>query len=167
MTTVSRAFADGCVHLPNCSLNRDISKADALALGHHLSLMDPWKALGVSEDTLADYLSRLDPALFRYAVWVDNKLAGVVCIRYPWLRGPYIELLAIIKDFQNLRLGSEIMTFAEREARLVSKNLWVVTSEFNLKARQFYQRHGFIEISRLPDLVKPDFVEILLRKTWF
>jgi GNAT superfamily N-acetyltransferase len=161
-----KAFTDSCVSLPSCTLQLDFSEAEALALGNRLAAMDPWLTLGVGPTALAGYLVRDDPALFRYGVRVEGQVAGVVCVRHPWLRGPYIELLGITADYQNLRLGSEIMAFVEQEARLLSHNLWVVTSEFNVKARRFYQRHGFQEISHLPGLVKPGYVEILLRKSW-
>lgn len=166
MTTIQRAFAESFVALPSCRLKRDFTEAEALDLGNRLAAMDPWLTLDVGAKALAGYLVRDDPALFRYAVQVEGRLAGVVCIRHPWLRGPYIELLGITRDYQNLRLGSEIMAFVEQEARLLSHNLWVITSEFNVKARRFYERHGFLEISHLPGLVKPGYVEILLRKSW-
>jgi ribosomal protein S18 acetylase RimI-like enzyme len=95
---------------------------------------------------------------------VNDNLAGVICLRYPWLRGPYIELLGLIEIYRGQGIGSQLLNWAETEARYQSNNLWLLTSSFNELAQQFYSRHGFQQIGRIEGLIHTDYDELLLRK---
>ncbi|MFO1431570.1 MAG: GNAT family N-acetyltransferase [Candidatus Competibacteraceae bacterium] len=130
-----------------------------------LAGIDPWKTLNYPAIDLAHYLQAIDPALRRYAVHsTAGNLAGVICVRYPWLRGPYLELLGLTVDYQGLGLGGELMEWFTRQARLGARNAWVVVSVFNRRAHKFYRCHGFTEVGLIEGLVKPGYQEILLRK---
>ncbi|HYQ91468.1 MAG TPA: GNAT family N-acetyltransferase [Candidatus Competibacteraceae bacterium] len=130
-----------------------------------LAAMDPWKALNYRAADLAHYLRSIDPALWRYTTHsLTGNLAGVICVRYPWLRGPYLELLGLTPDHQGLGLGGELMEWFTQQARLCARNAWVVVSVFNRRAHMFYRRHGFTEVGVIEGLVKPGYQEILLRK---
>jgi len=105
---------------------------------------------------------RVDPGLHRFAVIIGEELGGVICVRYPWLLGPYLELMAILPNHQRRGIGREIISWLETQ--IAERNIWTVVSSFNHTARHFYQKSGFLEIAILPDLIKPGFAEILLRK---
>lgn len=145
-----------CVSLPS---------ADAAPLATRLAAMDPWKRLGYGAEPLGRYLAAVDPSLKRFAVQHEQKTIAVACIRYPWLRGPYLELLAVFPGNQGQGVGQAILAWFEDQARPSAKNLWTMTSEFNHPARRFYQAAGFIEIAPVADLVADGCNEILLRKT--
>ena len=130
-----------------------------------LAMMDPWKGLGYGASALSSYLAGPDPALNRFIVEEEGERVGVVCIRVPWLRGPYLELLAVLPHAQGQGVGHSILTWLEQEARRSANNLWTVTSEFNTRARRFYQAAGFVEVAPLPDLVISGYNELLLRKS--
>lgn len=121
---------------------------------------DPYLTLGYRAETLAAYLTRPDPALTRQAILQDGKLAGVLTMRKPWLRGPMIEMLALLPDAQGKGLGSQILERCKAEA---GKNLWTTVSAFHEPARRFYAKAGFEEIAALPGIVAEDQDEILLR----
>lgn len=163
-----KPFELSTVALGNCVLTKDLSENDAAGLGTLLAAMEPWLTLGVSSQGLAAYLRREDPALARYTVRLaeSDELAGVVCVRYPWLRGPYIELLGLSDSHQGKGVGRRILEWVESEVRHEARNLWVVTSAFNHRAQEFYRRHGFYEIGPLKGLVNRDCDEILFRKDW-
>jgi len=40
----------------------------------------------------------------------------------------------------------------------------ISVSSFNTEARRFYERQGFAEVALLPDLIKPGFDEVLMRR---
>ncbi|HEU4475158.1 MAG TPA: GNAT family N-acetyltransferase [Methyloceanibacter sp.] len=83
----------------------------------------------------------------------------------PWLKGPYLELLAILPQFQGQGIGGKLLDWFEREgSRLGARNLWVCASSFNARTIGFYERHGFKEAATLPGLVAEGYDEILLRK---
>lgn len=126
----------------------------------------PWSTLGISADALERYFGGEDASTRRYAIHSDGNIAGVASIRHPWLKGPYIELLAVFPDFQHKGLGTAFLDFIEADAmRLGSRNIWVCTSQFNEHAVHFYNKHGFKSAAALSDLVADGFTELLLRKT--
>ena len=136
------------------------------ALATALAAIPPWSTLGIPAEALTAFLQAEDPGAQRYAIVADDALAGVASSRFPWLKGPYVELLAILPGVQRRGLGRMVLSFVETEAkRLGARNVWVCASAFNSDAMRFYKRCGFTEAARLPDLVTDGFAETLLRKT--
>jgi GNAT superfamily N-acetyltransferase len=130
-----------------------------------LVAISPWSCLGYSAEGLAKYLRRSDPALKRYTLNSSGCMIGVICIRYPWLLGPYIEVVAVLKPYRRKGVARDIFQWIETEINASSKNMWTAVSSFNDSARNFYTRMGFVEIGPIPDLIKPGCTEILLRKS--
>jgi diamine N-acetyltransferase len=137
-------------------------EVDGISRG--LAAMDPWQALGYSAEGLARYLLRDDPSLSCHVAKVEAQTAAVVCVRRPWLMGPFIELLACFDPFRRKGLGREILSWVEARMAHGSRNVWVTVSSFNTGARGFYQRMGFEEVAELQDLVRAGSDELLLRK---
>jgi ribosomal protein S18 acetylase RimI-like enzyme len=127
--------------------------------------MEPWSAMNYPADKLAAFLARADAGTARYVVSVKGEEAGVVSVRHPWLKGPYLELLALLPVAQSRGIGSGIMAWFESAGRKHgARNLWVCASSFNARALEFYERHGFTAAATLPNLVADGYDEILLRK---
>ncbi|MDD2466453.1 MAG: GNAT family N-acetyltransferase [Desulfobulbus sp.] len=159
----SNSFAAISYCVSSLSLNR-LEPFEAESIANQLAVMDPWARLGYGAPALECYLAGRDSALQRFSVQESGETVGVVCIRLPWLRGPSLELLAVFPPAQGRGLGRMLLAWIEEEARLGADNLWTVTSEFNTRARLFYQTAGFVEVAPLTDLVASGYSEILLRK---
>lgn len=159
-----KPFAYADYRLLRCRLRPVQSEVEAAVIGARLAGIDPWRRLNYPATDLSRYLVGSDPALRRYALDVSGDLAGVISVRYPWLRGPYLELLGIFPAYQGAGLGGEALGWFEQQAGLAAANAWVLVSAFNIKARAFYERHGFVTIGLIEALVKPGYDEILLRK---
>jgi diamine N-acetyltransferase len=164
MTGEPRPFEARTRLLERCMLTAPPSESEAQTIGAMLANMEPWATLEFSSAGIAAYLMRNDPALHRHIVRVGDTVAGILCMRSPWLRGPYIEMLGLGEAYQGLGIGKELLAWAETEARAVGSQLWVATSSFNHRAFDFYRRHGFRKIGMIEDLVRPGYDEILLRK---
>jgi ribosomal protein S18 acetylase RimI-like enzyme len=127
--------------------------------------MPPWSVMAYPAERLAKFLATADAGARRHVVEVDGREAGLVSVRDPWLKGPYLELLALLPLFQRRELGSAILAWLGREAVAGgARNLWVCASSFNEGALRFYERHGFRRAAILPGLVADGYDEILLRK---
>ena len=157
-----RPFRDEYV-LSGCCLVR-LRVEDAKMVAGKLATINPWLALGYSAAQLEKYLSADEPSLYRYTVMVDEMIAGGVAVRYPWLRGSYLELIGLCPDQQGRGLGTAILHWMERETETLAMNCWVLVSSFNDSARRFYLRQGFREITTLEALVSRHSNELLLRK---
>ena len=156
-------FPQESIALGACLL-RPLEPTEAEPLGRALAGLDPWRPAGYQADAIIRYLLRPDPSLQRYAVTAAKELAGVVCARYPWLHGAYLELIGILPAFQRRGLGGAIVQWFETRSFLAGSNAWIVVSASNTPARRFYHRQGFVEVAALPGLVQPGDNEILLRK---
>ena len=163
VTNAERPFSSRHYSLASCELY-GMEDQNARSISKALASIDPWRCLGYSQEGLFHYLAGSDPSLNRYVVVVCRETAGVVCVRYPWLRGPYLELLAVFPSHQGKNMGREIVEWMKDECCWVSNNIWTTASSFNVPALSFYKNIGFIEIAELPDLVAGGFSEILLQK---
>ena len=163
MTQPDEIFPPQRHHLAACLL-RPLEAGDAIPLSAVLADMDPWKTLGYQREKLASYLLLPDPALKRFIISVEEELSGIVCLRNPWLRGPFLEMLAIFTSCQRRGLGKKILQWIEGQTKTVHPNIWVTVSTFNSGARRFYEQAGFVQVAVLTGLVKDGYDELLLRK---
>ena len=138
----------------------------AVQLGPLLAGLQPWLGLGYSADGLTRYLARQDAALLRWTLLdADDALAGVLCLREPWLRGPFVELLCILPPRQNQGVGRAWLEWLSlRAAGQGMANLWTTATESNAAAQAFYAHCGFEIAGTLPNLIRPGLNEVLLRK---
>lgn len=156
------AFGAGEYLLHRCRL-RPLTPDLALPAASRLACLDPWQTLGYRAESLACYLQRADASLHKFLVLAAGQSAGVVCCRYPWLFGPFLELLAVYPQFQGQGFGREIMGWLENQPEAFT-NLWTTVATFNIRALNFYSQLGFAEVGRLPNLIRAGKDEIFLRK---
>lgn len=93
-----------------------------------------------------------------------GETLGLATIRYPWLRGAYIELFAVLPAAQGQGVGEALLGRVEASYRGRTGNLWLLVSAFNARAQRFYECHGFAPIGTIADLVVSGEDEILMRK---
>ena len=60
--------------------------------------MEPWLTLNYSAEKLIKYLNRQESYLHQFDI--QQQVVGVICTRYPWLYGAYIELFAVYESQQ-------------------------------------------------------------------
>jgi ribosomal protein S18 acetylase RimI-like enzyme len=139
--------------------------ADCPSLAASIVAMEPWSVMNYPADRLCEFLATQDGGVTRCLIEVGGEKAGVISVRYPWLKGPYLELLALLPPFQQRGIGGMLLQRFESEAvSREARNLFVCASSFNERALRFYQSHGFHDAAVLPGLVAEGYDEILLRK---
>lgn len=142
-----------------------LAAADAQRLGEALAKIDPWAAYGYPASALARFLAAAEAGAPRFALVFEGEVVGAAVIRTAWLRGPYLQFLAILPERQGRGLGTAFLEWMEREARAAQeRNLWVAASEINTEAIRFYERHGFKATAHLDSLAFDGRTEILFRK---
>ncbi|MEN6484417.1 MAG: GNAT family N-acetyltransferase [Syntrophobacteraceae bacterium] len=150
--------------LESCSLEV-LKHHEAEETSRFLAAMDPWLTLGYTQEQLQRYLVRPDPSLKRFSIRAAGAApAGILCLRYPWLLGAYIETVALFGAGTGRGIGRALIQWIEDQTRPASRNIWALVSSFNVPARGFYTHMGFEEIAPLTDLVKHGCDEILVRK---
>lgn len=144
---------------------RPMTAESAILLGMGFAAIDPWARYRYTPEALSAFLSMGEEHAPRFEILSEGALAGALCIRENWLRGPYLQFLGILPGFQNRGLGRAALTFFEARARRqAARNIWVVASEFNHRALSFYERFGFVRIATLDGLAVEGIGEILFRK---
>ena len=143
---------------------RPVPSDMALDLGLAFATIDPWASYPYPAETLAAYFAGSEPHAPRFAIEVGGTIAGVVGLRLELLRGPYLQFLGIVPEFQSHGVGGAVLSWMEREAGPSARNLWVCAANFNADALRFYERFGFRRVALLDGLVQDDRDEILLRK---
>jgi GNAT superfamily N-acetyltransferase len=90
--------------------------------------------LHTPEQDLAFFTTEIGSSDCRVAV-IDGHVVGFGCVRDSWLNHLYIS-----PDFQGKGIGSELLkTFGSD-----IDQFWVFQK--NSRARDFYKRHGFVEV---------------------
>jgi ribosomal protein S18 acetylase RimI-like enzyme len=142
-----------------------LSPAEGTRLGAVFARIDPWAAYGYAAATLSAFLAAHEPGAQRLALVHDSETVGAAVVRPGWLRGPYLQFLAVVPGAQGLGIGSALLAWMESEARAANeRNLWVAASEINAGAIRLYERHAFVQIAKLDDLAWDGRAEILMRK---
>lgn len=142
-----------------------LDPAEAGSLSDTFVGMEPWSRYPFDATALMIYLSGEEAGAPRYAIKAGEQTVGVAGLRLNWLRGPYLQFLALVPQAQGFGLGSLVMEWLDTQTRKAGDfNIWVCASDFNEGAIGFYERHGFRHVGNLPDLIEPSFTEILMRK---
>ena len=125
---------------------------------------DPWKRNGTSRQRMIERFRRPDPGGHRFAIQIEKETVGAAIFRYPFLRGPYLEMLGLLPKARGRGIGAAVLELMETETRGEAQNLWLCVSEWNDPARGFYRRCGFVDAAALPDVAVQGTTEIFMRK---
>ena len=79
-------------------------------------------------------------------------------------RSPYLRLIGVHPDKAGVGMGAQLLDEIERMAAAVSKDIFLLVSDFNTDAQRFYVRHGYEQIGAIPAYVVPDVTELIFRK---
>jgi diamine N-acetyltransferase len=143
---------------------RPIDHALAEKLGPALAAIDPWTTLNFPASRFIAFFTREDPALRRFVAFVNDETVGVVCVRHPWLGGPYLQLLAVLPAFQGMQLGRKMLGWFEAQTTVEDKWLWLCCSTFNTRAFDFYRAHGYEKVATLTGVIVDNSDDFLMRK---
>ncbi len=147
---------------------RPLTAEGAEELGPALAAIPPWSIIGWPAERMTLGLKRQQPSVKRFEVLANGLRAGIIVIQDPFLHGPYLQLLAVLPDFQGRNLGLRLLQWMEGEARRVeARQLWLCVSTFNTRAQAFYERFGFEAVAVLDKLASDASDELLMRKRLF
>jgi ribosomal protein S18 acetylase RimI-like enzyme len=139
----------------------------ARAQAEWIVTIEPWRGLGYSAAPLGKYLGRMAR---EREVWLARDPGrrggplGLVVAQDGFLLGWFVSLLAVRPEAAGQGVGRALVEHVA--ARVFAERPWLFVScdSANRAALGFYKKLGFAQVGRLPDLIKPGRVELLLRK---
>lgn len=141
-----------------------ITAAAIPEIAARMAAIDPWARLGRPAAAMAERIAAADAGARRFSIERDGAILGYVSIRHPFLRGPYLEQIAIFPEAQRQGLARRVLDWMAGEVEGRESNLWLCVTEWNERARATYRALGFDEVAPLPDLVTPGASEIFMRR---
>jgi ribosomal protein S18 acetylase RimI-like enzyme len=79
-------------------------------------------------------------------------------------RSVYLRLIGVRPENAKEGIGSALLDASEQAAREVSRDLFLLVSDFNHNAQHFYQKHGYRQLGGIPGYVLPDVTELIYWK---
>lgn len=141
-----------------------VDQALGEALGPAVAAIEPWSTISYPAAQFVTFLTTEDPALRLMAALVEGQPAAVAGVRMRWLRGPYLQLLAVLPPFQGRGIGAALLRWFEAQAAPADRWLWLCCSDFNIRAFAFYETRGYEKVTALTDLMLDGTAEFLMRK---
>ena len=106
-----------------------------------------------------------DPSREVYIALHDEEIVGfIILVMNGAFRG-YIQSIAVMPEWRNQRIGSQLLQFAEKRIFQETPNVFLCVSSFNPDAQRLYSRLGYEKIGELKDYIVAGYSEFLLRKT--
>lgn len=136
---------------------------DAIWAAGLMASSDPWVTLG-----------RGFEACHQSCTWggdvleiaeVGGERCGFVLVRPSGVAGaPYIKSIAVAPAFRSRGVGAALLAHVERGYAGRSRHLFLCVSSFNVRARLFYERHGYAAVGAIKDFLIEGADEILMHK---
>ena len=123
---------------------------------------EPWMTLGRSRD---DCLARCThPQYTLLLASIGTERCGCLLLHPRGVAGsPYIAALVVAPEWRSQKVGAALLNHAE-EISQGARFVFLCVSEFNTRARAFYERHGYRCVGELPDYVIDGASELLMQK---
>lgn len=137
--------------------------AEARACTARLIEFGPWRTLGIAAERIFKDLT--NPQREVFVAEFGGKIAGVLVLHLGGAFDGYLQLIAVLPEFQNRGFGNQLVQFAEGKIFPRSPNVFLCVSSFNHRAQKFYERLGYQRVGELKDFLVQGQSEILLRKT--
>ncbi|NUL81839.1 MAG: GNAT family N-acetyltransferase [Armatimonadetes bacterium] len=134
----------------------ELNEERARELAAQAANVDPWTTLGIGADVLEKTMSD------GLGAFEGERAVGCAVLTFDGVLQPYLKLLYAVAPGQGI--GSALMAECERRAFERSRNLFLLVSDFNHPAIEFYERHGYKKIGLLEDFIVPGKHEIIMRK---
>ncbi len=128
-----------------------------------MSASEPWITLGRNLDQCRVFCQNREYLL--YVAHTNGEPCGFMMMHRRGLASsPYITVLAVAPEFRSRGIGGRLLEFAEELFRSEARHLFLCVSSFNLRARSFYERHGYTAVGELKDYIIEGASEVLMHK---
>jgi ribosomal protein S18 acetylase RimI-like enzyme len=95
-----------------------------------------------------------------------GRVVGLVwfLVRGAFGRSGYVKWLGVAPEARGHGVGRSLLEHAERRIFRSCADVFLLASDFNLSAQEFYARHGYEQVGAIPDYVVKGITELVFRK---
>ena len=131
---------------------REANESDREWAARLMAANDPWMTLRRGYDAcLASCRNPIDDL---HVAERDAERCGFVLVRARGLAGaPYIVSIAVDAAHRSTGVGHAMVSFVAERFADRARHLFLCVSSFNPRAREMYEREGFIKVGDLPDFI--------------
>jgi ribosomal-protein-alanine N-acetyltransferase len=139
------------------------SLEQAQACAEMMAESEPWITLGRGYDESLTILT--DPSREVYLALDGEEVAGFVVLEMKGAFTGYVKSIFVSPPYRRGGVGAWLMSFAEERVFRERPNVFLCVSDFNVRARRFYEWLGYEQVGELRDYLVAGHSEIMLRKT--
>jgi ribosomal protein S18 acetylase RimI-like enzyme len=156
---------------------RSMRAGDVEACAHIVAGDPLWHRYGISMPRARRLLggavrSRLGLSRARAAGELAVAHHGADVLGFIWFRlegtfhhSGYVRWIAVAPQARGRAVGARLMRHAEERIFRRGPNVYLLVSDFNVKAQAFYRKLGYVKVGALRDYVVPGITERVYRKT--
>jgi ribosomal protein S18 acetylase RimI-like enzyme len=147
---------------------RPMTANDITPLARLMASSPLWQRYNVTEASTARRLSDgLARGMTIAVAEIEGEPVGFVWYveRGAFNRSGYIMLIGVQPDAKGRGIGRALMEHAESVLFARSPDVFLLVSDFNRDAQQFYARLGYRQVGAIPDYVAPGITELIYRKS--
>ncbi|MBP1636465.1 MAG: GCN5-related N-acetyltransferase [Acidobacteria bacterium] len=124
---------------------------------------DPWLTLGRGLEHCRARCT--DPAFTVLVARHRGERCGFAILNPRGVAGsPYLASFAVEEAWRSRGVGARLLEACERHFAPASPHFFLCVSSFNVRARAFYERHGYRQVGEFEDYVVEGASEILMYK---
>ncbi len=143
---------------------RFMQPKDVAAIAHWMVDLPLWQRYGVTEaSATAQFNDALQGSDLLLVAGESDPVGFAWCLRGgAFGRSDYLRLIGVRADCAGQGIGAALLTEVENQSQ--SRDLFLLTSDFNEGAQRFYRRMGYEQIGAIPGYVVADVTELIFRK---
>lgn len=147
---------------------RPMTLEDAAPVARWMAQIEPWVRYGANPERVQ---ARLEKGIANGDVVLTADIDGsqarglaFCALTGMFDRSPYLRWLAIHPDHSGAGAGAMLLAAVEEAVKSHDRDLFLLAADFNTGARRFYERHGYQQMTSLPDYVVAGVAEVLYWK---
>jgi ribosomal protein S18 acetylase RimI-like enzyme len=96
----------------------------------------------------------------------DDTVLGFMRIdlKGTFAKFPLLRVIAVNEKYRNQGIGKAMIEYYESMGFEESDKVFLLVSEFNTDAKRLYERLGYVEVGKIPDLYQKDTAEYFMMK---
>ncbi|MCA9889903.1 MAG: GNAT family N-acetyltransferase [Anaerolineae bacterium] len=145
-----------------------IEKQHIVACAHIMATNPLWQRYNVTEEKALRLFSSIpsdDTARVSVAL-LNEEVAGFIWyyLRGTFFSGGYIRLVGVSIQHKRQGIGTVLMDVAENDISQHTPDTFLLASDFNIPAHDFYRQRGYQNVGQLPDFAMSGISELIFWK---